>query len=164
MVFEAADDEAAPSLKQSSAPPAAAKTFAFDEEEEEEEKTPNRKGSGAKTPKSSKPKTPRTPKGRVSAELVSGSGTTVSVRLHHHIDKYIKSASGSGPRGYRIEAFNKMFGDDLKGFGIAEEWRLTRIGTKDVDKCFYQMTKTNLDVEFRNNQNKGYEVTFAAPE
>ena len=57
-----------------------------------------------------------------------------------------------------------MFGEELKKVGIGIGWKLTKLGQKDVSKAFFQMTKTNLGVEFRNNQSKGYQVTFAAPE
>jgi len=102
----------------------------------------------------------------LSVELVAGTERQKTLRLHHHIHKYIKSGADpkASPKGFTIEAFNKMFGDDLRAHGIEEQWKLIRIGTKDVAHSFYQMTRTNLDVEFRNHHSTGYEVTFAAPE
>ena len=95
-------------------------------------------------------------------EMIQDGENTKVIRLYHNIDKFVKSAADKGPKGYKIVEYNKMFGNDLKELGVEIGWKLTKLGKKDVSKAFYQMTKTNLGVEFRNCQNKGYEVTFSA--
>eukprot|EP01083_Nonionella_stella_P263290 894535_1 len=125
--------------------------------------TSTKSTKNTKSPKS--PKSPRTPRGnKQSIEIINDENDIKTIRLFHNIDKYIKSSSEKGPKGYLISAFNKKFGDDLKECGVDIGWKLVKLGPKDVTKAFYQMTKTNVDVEFKNSKNKGYQVTFAAPQ
>merc|ERR1712228_1030903 len=108
-----------------------------------------------------RPKSPRSPK--VSVEVIeSTESDKIVLRLYHNMDKYISGSAQKGPKGYKIEEFHKMFGDELKNAGIAIGWKLIKIGDKSVENAFYQMIKNNLSVEFKNSQNKGYLVTFAA--
>merc|ERR1712154_605253 len=102
--------------------------------------------------------------GKQRVEVVEDSEKEKTLRLYHNLDKYIKGSAEKGPRGYKIAEFQKMFGSDLKNVGVDIGWKLTKLGKKDVSKAFYQMTRTNIGVEFRNSQNKGYEVTFSAPD
>ena len=139
-------------------------------EEEKVDSTPKTKKATtpkkSTTPKASKPRTPRRSgsSSRPSVEVIEDGDNCKTLRLYHNMDKYIKSAAEKGPKGYKIVEFNKMFGNDLKELGVDIGWKLTKLGPKDVSKAFYQMTKTNLGVEFRNANNKGYEVTFSAPQ
>ena len=108
-----------------------------------------------------RPKSPRSPK--VSVEVIESTDSQMVVlRLYHNMDKYISGSAQKGPKGYKIEEFHKMFGDELKNAGIEIGWKLIKIGDKSVENAFYQMIKNNLSVEFKNSQNKGYLVTFAA--
>jgi len=107
-----------------------------------------------------RPKSPRSPK--ISVEVIESTDNEIILRLYHNMDKYISGSAEKGPKGYKIEQFHKMFGDELKNAGIEIGWKLMKIGDKSVENAFYQMIKNNLSVEFKNSQNKGYLVTFAA--
>jgi len=163
VVFENPNASASSSsVKPKTSPKAASKKMTF--EEKKVDSAPKKKPT---TPKSTA--SPRTSRrsgssSRPPLEMIEDGGNNKVIRLYHNIDKYIKSAAEKGPKGYKIVEYNKMFGNDLKELGVEIGWKLTKLGKKDVSKAFYQMTKTNLGVEFRNCQNKGYEVTFSAPE
>eukprot|EP00483_Globobulimina_turgida_P010984 UN11005 len=103
-------------------------------------------------------------KNKQRVEVIADGDGVKTLRLYHNMDKYLRSSAEKGRRGFVIAAFVKMFGDDLKECGVDIGWKLVKLGSKDVSKAFYQMTKTNLGVEFRNHKNKGYEGTFAAPQ
>eukprot|EP00485_Elphidium_margaritaceum_P010770 CAMPEP_0202687948 /NCGR_PEP_ID=MMETSP1385-20130828/3495_1 /ASSEMBLY_ACC=CAM_ASM_000861 /TAXON_ID=933848 /ORGANISM="Elphidium margaritaceum" /LENGTH=854 /DNA_ID=CAMNT_0049342813 /DNA_START=110 /DNA_END=2674 /DNA_ORIENTATION=- len=134
---------------------------AANNEEQKTNATSNNKAAATTV----KPRNVSSSSSRPKCELLNDDdgGNSKTIRLYHSIEKYVKSAAEKGPKGYKIIEFSKMFGADLQALGVQVEWKLTKLGAKDVSKAFFQMTKTNLDVEFRNNKNKGYVVTFSAP-
>ena len=105
-----------------------------------------------------RPISPR--KNKQSIEIIEDNNNIKTIILHHSIEKYIKGEAYSGGKGYKIKKFNKMFGNDLKEIGIDINWQLIKLGKKDVSKMFFTIIRTNLGVEWRNNQHKGFQVTF----
>eukprot|EP00484_Ammonia_sp_Unknown_P004332 CAMPEP_0197077412 /NCGR_PEP_ID=MMETSP1384-20130603/212607_1 /TAXON_ID=29189 /ORGANISM="Ammonia sp." /LENGTH=1280 /DNA_ID=CAMNT_0042516279 /DNA_START=629 /DNA_END=4471 /DNA_ORIENTATION=+ len=160
VVFENASGSASPTKKTAAAKPSTPRMNFKDDEKEE---APQKKApSSPRSPKS--PRASRGSSSRVKVEMVADGEKEKTLRIYHNLDKFVKATAVKGPKGFKVTEFSGMFGNDMKEMGVEIGWRLTKLCQKDVSKQFFQTIKTNSQLEFKNSNNKGYEVTFCAPE
>merc|ERR1712061_34333 len=95
-------------------------TVTVSNDDEKEIKVPSKKPMSPKSPRS-----PNSP--MVSVEVISSTESEVVLRCFHVMDKYIDGCADKGPKGYKIDQFHKMFGDEFKNAGIDIGWKLMKI-------------------------------------
>ena len=98
--------------------------------------------------------------GKNSVELISSYNDHKVVRITRALDTYVECVAVNGSKGFKVNAFKAKFGFDLQRYGVATDWRVIKLGDKDVSNMFTAVIKDAIAKQW---DGKSMEITFGKP-